>query len=206
MFHVELRQFPHAARAFNLSEEELRVQVLDSWVAGRAVAWADRRWSAEKAQLTIISGPELAPQAMGMGRGWQEALRAGEDVTAQMLEQARRERGGGEALQQLKRELVASCDERPQRPEVAVELAGARWPEHRVSERLAIAEQAIWELLHEGRLALVRKGAGTEPVPIDQWRATLLEWRAWSNRGQPQLLLQAPDAQTGTGAASRQDQ
>ncbi len=206
MFHIELRQFPHTARAFNLSQEELRVQILDPWVAGRGVLWADRRWSAEKAQLTIISGPELPPQAMGMGRGWQEALRAGEDLTTQMLEQARRERGGGEALQRLKLELVASCEEQAQRPDEVVELAGVRWSQHRVSERLAIAEQAIWELLHEGKLTLVRKGAATEPIPMEQWRATLLEWRVWSSREPPQLLLKAVNAREGTTSAPRQNQ
>ncbi len=197
MFHIELRQFPHTARALNLGEQELRTQILVPWVAARGVQWADRRWSTEKAQLTILSGPELAPQAMGMGRGWQEALRAGEDVTAQMLEQARSEQGGGEALAQLKRELVARCDTHPQRPDEAVALASARWPEHLVSQRLALAEQAVWELLYEGRLKLVQQGATTRSVPVEQWRAALLEWRAWSSSEEAQLLLHAADAQGG---------
>ena len=35
MFHVELRQFPHVARMFNLSREELEARILGPWLAGR---------------------------------------------------------------------------------------------------------------------------------------------------------------------------
>ena len=55
MFHVELRQFPHVARAFNLSREQLFARILRPLAAGRPVELNDRRWSPEKAKLAIRS-------------------------------------------------------------------------------------------------------------------------------------------------------
>ncbi|MDQ6746046.1 MAG: hypothetical protein M3Z27_08570, partial [Actinomycetota bacterium] len=104
VFHIELRQFPHTARAFNLTEEELRTQILTPWVAGNEVTWAEQEFSPGKARLTIISGPELPAAELGMGRGWQQAMRAGQDVTDTQLDGARRAHGGGEALEALKQE------------------------------------------------------------------------------------------------------
>ena len=85
MFHVELRQFPHQARAFNLSREELDTRVIAPWVAGRAIELDDRRWSPERARLTIYESPHLTPDQLGMGRGWQSVTRDGVDVTARLL-------------------------------------------------------------------------------------------------------------------------
>ena len=70
MFHLELRQFPHVARAFNLSREELERRFVGPWVSGQAIDQDDRRWSPEKARLTILEGPELRLEEIGLGRGW----------------------------------------------------------------------------------------------------------------------------------------
>ena len=70
MFHLELRQFPHVARAFNLTREQLDASVLRPLVAGRLVRWDDRNWSPEKVKLAIYEGPELVIEEIGMGRGW----------------------------------------------------------------------------------------------------------------------------------------
>ena len=58
-----------------------------------------------------------------------------------------------------------------------VELSGERYPEARVSERIALCEQAVWELLHEGEAGLTRGGAA---VPRDDWQGVLLRWEAWT--------------------------
>ena len=42
MFHVELRQFLHVARAFNLTREELDARILHPWVNGGSIALQDR--------------------------------------------------------------------------------------------------------------------------------------------------------------------
>jgi hypothetical protein len=57
VFHVELRQFPHQARAFNLSREELDARILGPWISGAPIELQDRRWTSEKAKLTILAGP-----------------------------------------------------------------------------------------------------------------------------------------------------
>jgi len=190
VFHIELRQFPHTARAFNLSEEELRTQILTPWVAGRDVERAQREFSPRKARLTVISGPELAAGELGMGRGWQQAMRSGEDVTEVTLDGARRAHGGGEALEALKQELLALCGAEPPALGLAAELAGAHWPQQRVSERLALAEQAVWELLHERRLQLLA-GDPSAPVPEEQWRALVMSWSGWSGSGEENVRLAA---------------
>ena len=45
VFHVELRQFPHQTRAFNLTREELDARILGPWVSAGGVELDDRRWS-----------------------------------------------------------------------------------------------------------------------------------------------------------------
>ena len=53
MFHVELRQFPNVTRAFNLTREELDERILGPWIAQAGIELNDRRWSTEKARLTV---------------------------------------------------------------------------------------------------------------------------------------------------------
>src|SRR5207302_4612588 len=57
VFHVELRQFPHQARAFNLTREQLDGQSLAPWISGAPTELDDRRWSLERAKLTIYERP-----------------------------------------------------------------------------------------------------------------------------------------------------
>lgn len=88
MFHVELRQFPHTARAFNLSRERLHGQILVPWVRGKFVELDSQTFAPERAKLKIYEGPELQTVDMGMGRGWQNVMRKGEDVTDRELKAA----------------------------------------------------------------------------------------------------------------------
>jgi glyoxylase I family protein len=89
VFHVELRQFPHTARAFNLSRERLQAQILVPWVRGNPVELDQQTFAPERAKLKIYEGPELLTVDMGMGRGWQNVERRGEDVTERELQAAR---------------------------------------------------------------------------------------------------------------------
>jgi hypothetical protein len=173
VFHVELRQFPHQARAFNLTREQLDAWIVKPWVSDGGVELDERRWSSERAKLTIYEGPELPPDQLGLGRGWANVTRAGEDVTAQVLS----ERAQPAPVAELKREVVDRCAYAPLTLGRLVELTGERYPQSRVSERLALCEQATWELLHEGSVRLVRAGA---PVGRAGWQDLLLRWEAWS--------------------------
>jgi hypothetical protein len=69
-----------------------------------------------------------------------------------------------------------------------VRLTEQSWPQLRASERLAVAEQAVWELLHERRVTLVRgvpAGAqpGPEPIAEAEWQPALLAWGSWTGAG-----------------------
>jgi hypothetical protein len=176
MFHVELRQFPHQARAFNLTREEVDARIVVPWVSGGAIELDERRWSPERARLTIYEGPPLADDQLGMGRGWGNVTRDGEEVTARLLAEA----AHPPPVAELKQELVARVGGGPLPLTAVVELTGERYPQARVSERIALCEQAVWELLHEGAVQVTRAGA---PVARDEWQGLLLSWAAWSADG-----------------------
>jgi hypothetical protein len=186
MFHVELRQFPHIARAFNLTREELLARILAPWVAGTSIDLNERRWTPEKTRLTILEGPELRPDEMGLGRGWANAGRAGRDVTAELVGEAEGALRAPPA--ELKEEIVALCDSGATQLDSVVELASRRNPNRRPSELLASAEQAVWELLHQGRIRILRGG---EPVDRDQWQQALLSWSSWTSAQDDAVTLEA---------------
>jgi hypothetical protein len=183
VFHVELRQFPHVARAFNLTREQLDLRVLTRWVEGKAIEFDERTWSPERAKLTVYEARGLATEELGLGRGWSAVAGGGEDVTARVLQEAR---GRGSAPRSFKELLVEQLAHGAVGLSEIVELADA--PSGRVSDRVAVAEQAVWELLHEGRLALSRDG---HALGQGEWRAALLSWRAWTAGGLTVALADA---------------
>ncbi len=65
-------------------------------------------------------------------------------------------------------------------------LALAEYPQWRVSERVALAEQAVWELLYQGGLKLVGPDGPIEP---DAWQALFLTWSTWVQQGPQAPLL-----------------
>ena len=91
VFHVELRQFPHQTRAFNLTREELDARIVGPWIAGEAIELNEYRWLPDRATLTIYEGPLLGVADMGLGRGWQNVTRKGREVTQEVLIEARDE-------------------------------------------------------------------------------------------------------------------
>ena len=90
MFHLELRQFPNVARAFNLSDEELARRFCSA--RGSTGGWSSSTSigsSPDRARLTVYEGRALATDEIGMGRGWGNVTRTGTDVTERVLEAAR---------------------------------------------------------------------------------------------------------------------
>jgi hypothetical protein len=85
MYHVELRQFPHNFRRFNLTEAELRETILEAWARGDWVDLGERKWSPHQAKLTVLEGPQLPVEQLSMGRGWRNAARHGHDVTERLI-------------------------------------------------------------------------------------------------------------------------
>jgi len=176
VFHVELRQFPHVARSFNLSREELQRQFLGPWVTGRSIEFDERRWSPEKARLKIYEGPTLRPEQIGMGRGWGNVEKDGKQVTDRLLAQAGQAlapSADADAVQRLKEEVARLAGAGAISIPHVLALAGAHYPSSRVSDRLALAERAIWELLHQDRIVMVRGG---EALAQDEWGPVLLAW------------------------------
>lgn len=202
MYHIQLRQFPHVTREFNLDAAALRSRILAPWLAGRTVQSGDRRWAPERARLTIYAGRALRPDEIGMGRGWANVTRTGNDVTARLLTKAEAEAesksdvAGGPAaigettsseLQRTKELILAGlATERGLELRDCVGLAGGPRLGARASEHLALAEQAVWELLHAGGVQLV-SGAGA--VAPEDWQRVLLDWEAWSGQASRRVGL-----------------
>jgi hypothetical protein len=182
VFHVQLRQFPHVTRSFNLSQEELESRVLRPWLAGVPVELGDRRWAPDRARLVVYEGPAVASEEMGLGRGWANATRVGTDVTALILANA--QSSASAPIAELKAAILEHVTDRPIALAQLVELACERHPQARVSEGIALAEQAAWELLHEGRVRIV---AANVALARERWRPTLLSWAAWTD---PAVLLE----------------
>jgi hypothetical protein len=176
VFHLELRQFPHVARAFNLSRQELDARFVRPWVNGTVIEHDDRRWAPERARLTIYEGQELRPDEIGMGRGWPTVVKTSEEVTETLLAEARRGAEANSAVQLFKT-MLQSAAATPIGFGDIIALAVRVYPQWRASERLALAEQAVWEMLHHGQLTLT----GSEgPVAPEQWQPILLSWSTWT--------------------------
>jgi hypothetical protein len=199
VFHVELRQFPHVGRSFNLSAEELESAIVTPWVRGEVVEMGERRWAPERAKLTIYEGPRLRADEIGMGRGWPNAVRGGEEVTDSVLAAAHPSPGarGVEAstLEAFKQEVLKQCAEGRIGVHQVLWLASDRFPGRRVSERLAVAEQAVWELLHQGLIQMLRPipdrpAEQAEVVAGDEWQDLLLAWTTWANGPGPSVFLE----------------
>jgi hypothetical protein len=85
-FHVEIRASSlRHARAFNLSAEELRTQIVELWLAGRPIDLGEHEWVPRESSLTILEGPRLEPADLAFGQGWANAERASRGVTAEVL-------------------------------------------------------------------------------------------------------------------------
>jgi hypothetical protein len=188
MFHLELRHFPHLARAVNLTREDLDARIVLPWVAGDSVELDDRQWSSERARMTIYEGPELTSDQMGLGRSWGNVTRAGRDVTEQVLAEAEQQvvrapRGAVSptaAVHQLEQQILDRCRSGPIVVGDVIGLVNDLHPEWRVSDRIALAERSIWELLHADRLAMSKvAGEQREPVNKQAWEFVLFTWSTW---------------------------
>jgi hypothetical protein len=188
MYHLELRQFPHVGRIFNLSREEVDTRFVRPWIGGVMVEHDDRRWAPERTRLKILEGPELRADELGLGRGWAIASKNCTDVTDAVIAQARR---GAEARPELEalKSAVHEVAAHPISFQDVMALAAAGHPNWRASEQLGLAEQAVWEMLHQGQLAMIVSG---ELVPRERWQPVVLSWASWAGAGDEAIRLQAP--------------
>jgi hypothetical protein len=187
VFHVELRQFPHQTRAFNLTGEELDEQIVKPWLAGEAIELNEYRWLPDRATLTIYEAPLLAVADMGLGRGWQNVIRTGTDVTQKVLIEARDDDGRLPTAEDFNSEIAARSAAGAISISGLVELAGEWYPQARVSERIALCEGVVWELLRSVPVTLTRRG---EAVPAYEWQELLLTWPTWTDDGSDAVSLE----------------
>jgi hypothetical protein len=150
VYHVELRQFPHSFCRFNLSEQELQETILLPWARGELVQLGERRWSPQQATLTVLEGPQLAMAELAMGRGWRNARRRGQDMTARLLAHTSHNAltGASPDERSLPRDSARECTAAPA---AQTALAGIH------DERKALVDALALELL--GLL-------GEQPVPL----------------------------------------
>jgi hypothetical protein len=92
-YHVEVSASLRHARAFNLSEAELRRAIVEPWLAGRRIALGDREWEPRESSLRILEGPALEAPDLSFGQGWSNAARSAEDVTRRELAAVARQGG-----------------------------------------------------------------------------------------------------------------
>ena len=85
-FHVEISGGINHARAFNLSLEELRRQILEPWLTDRPIDLGEREWPPRESSLRILEGPHLDTPDLSFGQGWSNAERSAKDITRRILE------------------------------------------------------------------------------------------------------------------------
>jgi hypothetical protein len=201
VYHVEIRQFPHNACRFNLTEREL-LPIAVPWAREEWVELGERKWNVNQATLTIVEGPQLSFPQLAMGRGWRNAQRQGQVVTDRVLEtlkqapgaaaQARAASattGAGEERpanasaeraaadldllgDSLGLEILAALDQGPVTLARVWRLAGARLRDRPSSEGLALGERAIRSLLERGLVVLQALPVGT---PVEEGSEPALE-------------------------------
>jgi hypothetical protein len=178
VYHVDLRSGVHAARAFNLSAAELETRFLAPVRAGLVFNYEDRDWDPAETKVTVIEADRLRTDQIGMGRGWANAEKRGRDVTAEVLASppAAVAPARPNGVDQLKERLIGRLSAGPVPLAQAVTMAGELGPGHRVSEQFAVAELAVWELLHQAEAGLE---ADDGLAGRDAWERLLLSADTW---------------------------
>ena len=189
VYHLQLRMRPYLARAFNLTEAELTARFLAPLVNGRELIYSDREWSPRKTKVTVYEGPELPVEQMGLGRGWGNVQRNGTDVTDRILAQARAQTARHPALDRLQERLTGRMSVGAVPLADVVGLADQLMDGHRVSEQLAVAETAVWEMLHGERASLLDDDSVVEPA---RWQELLLRSDSWLGAGVRILSRSSP--------------
>jgi hypothetical protein len=87
VFHLQLRQFPHNACRFNLTDAEMR-ELVEPWSRDEWIEEGERKWTPHQARLTVLEGPHLEVEDLAMGRGWRNAQHRSKDVTERVIAQA----------------------------------------------------------------------------------------------------------------------
>ena len=169
MFHVEMRMGGHVVREFNLGEQRLWLEFLAPLMAGKDFNVEGHDFIPRRTRLKVYEGPELRPDQLGMGRGWQNVERSADDVTERVLARARDHtaaaaaapvpvRTSSAAAELLRERLIGRLSAGPIAAEEILAIAAELMPESGEAERLGVATQAAWALLERGVAQLEPSG------------------------------------------------
>jgi hypothetical protein len=138
-----------------------------------------------------LEGERLRPDELSLGRGWQNALRASQDVTARLLEFGvgvpEAMAGTPSALEAFETAVLEAAAAGVVSFRDVVSLANERFVGSRASERLAVCEQTVWKLLHQRRLTLRSRDAVVDP---ERWEVLVMDWQTWT--ANPEQLSLVP--------------
>lgn len=159
----------NVVREFNLSEERLWLQFLAPLIDDREFTLEGHNFVPRQVRLKVYEGPELRPDQLGMGRGWQNVERNALDVTERVfararehVERARAASGttaGAAGAEDLVRErLIGRLAAGPISAHEILAVAAELTPDATEQERLEIAQQALWQLLERGAAQLTPSG------------------------------------------------
>ncbi len=180
--------FPHVARVFNLDREALDTRFVKPWASGEMIEYNDQRWAPEKTRLKVLESSDVVESERGLGRGWGEVTRRSRDVTETVLAEIHRGADARPDVEALKVAIAEVAAAPVGFPDVMA-LAEAAHPLWRASEQLSLAEQAVWEMLHQGRIEML---VDDDPVATERWQEVVLSWATWSGAVAPPMSLRVP--------------
>jgi hypothetical protein len=165
MFHVEIRMGIQVVREFNLNDERLWRVFLAPLMAGQDFALEGHDFSPRHTRLKVYEGPELRPDQLSMGRGWQNVERTAGDVTERVLQQARGYTGQSaphrapSAASDLVRErLLGRIAAGPIAADEILAIVAELMPDSTEADRLDAGRHAAWTLLERGAAQLTPSG------------------------------------------------
>jgi hypothetical protein len=177
MFHVEIRSGIQVVREFNLTEQRLWLEFLAPLMADRDFVLEGHDFTPRHTRLTVYEGPELRPDQLGMGRGWQNVERRATDVTERVLERARQhtsqearnaapdrvvpaavDRALPAAADLVRERLIGRIAAGPVSAEEILGIVTELTPSGSEQERLDVARHATWAVLERGGAQLTPSG------------------------------------------------
>lgn len=85
-YHVHLgKGLLRQADELNLTEQDVTERFVKPWLEGKQVMIGGKAFLPSEAKMTIYAGPRVTTNQMFMGAGWSNAVKFGEDVTAELL-------------------------------------------------------------------------------------------------------------------------
>lgn len=171
MYHVEMRAGMHVVREFNLTERRLWLEFLEPLMADREFTVEGHDFIPRKTRIKVYEGPELRPDQLGMGRGWQNAERTASDVTERVLARARgfiaqasaQEQDGSDraapvAVDALRERVIGRLSAGAVGLDEIAAIAADLLPESSEPERRAAAQRVALALLETGVAQLSPSG------------------------------------------------